>query len=105
MNELTISITNLKVKVEKLTNLHQQFKKDNEQLYADNAELQKTIDEQKITIESLLNNQKNTIETLEKHNQELILSKNEEQNKIVTDTKQKINELVLEIDSCIALLK
>ncbi len=105
MNELTLSITDLKSKVEKLVNLHQQVKKDNEQLYADNENLQKTIDEQKSTIESLLNDQKATLETLENHNKELIKIKNEETTKIVTDTKLRINELVQEIDNCITLLK
>ncbi|MGZ4036070.1 MAG: hypothetical protein ACXVPU_08415 [Bacteroidia bacterium] len=94
MNDLTLTITDLKAKVEKLVNLHQQLKKDNEQLQSDKEKLQKTIDEQK-----------STIETLEKNNQEIINSKSEEQNKIVTDTKLKINELVQEIDNCIALLK
>jgi predicted nuclease with TOPRIM domain len=94
MNDLTLTITDLKAKVEKLVNLHQQLKKDNEQLYSDNEQLQKTIDEQKITIENL-----------EKNNLEITNSKSEEQNKIVTDTKLKINELVQEIDNCIALLK
>ena len=94
MNELTLSITDLKAKVEKLVSLHQQLKKDNEQLYTDNGNLQKIIDEQKITLESL-----------QKNNQELIQNKDEEQNKLVTDTKLKINELVQEIDNCISLLK
>lgn len=87
MNDLTLTITDLKAKVEKLVNLHQQLKKDNDQL-------QKTVEEQKITIEKL-----------EKNNLEIVNSKSEEQNKIVTDTKLKINELVQEIDNCIALLK
>ena len=87
MNDLTLTITDLKTKVEKLVNLHQQLKKDNDQL-------QKTIDEQKITIEAL-----------QKNNQEITINKSEEQDKIVTDTKLKINELVQEIDNCIALLK
>jgi predicted nuclease with TOPRIM domain len=94
MNELTLPITDLKAKIEKLVTLHQQLKKDNEQLYSDNGELQKTIDEQKTTITNLLNT-----------NQELLQDKDKEQNKIVTDTKLKINELVQEIDNCIALLK
>ncbi len=105
MNELTLSITDLKSKVEKLVALHQQLKKDNEQLHLDSQNLQKTIDEQKITIESLHNEQKITIQTLEDQNKELIQSKNEEQNKIVSDTKLRINELVQEIDNCITLLK
>jgi predicted nuclease with TOPRIM domain len=94
MNELTLPITDLKTKIEKLVSLHQQIKKDKEQLYSENEALQKTIDKQTITIESL-----------QKNNQELTQNKNEEQNKIVTDTKVKINELVQEIDNCIALLK
>ena len=87
MNDLTLTITDLKTKVEKLVDLHQQLKKENEELI-------KTIE-----------TQKNTIEALENKNQEITNNNNEEQNKIVIDTKLKINELVQEIDSCIALLK
>lgn len=94
MNDLTLNITDLKGKIEKLVTLHQELKKENEQLAADKDNLQKTIEEQK-----------NTIATLEKNNKELEQLKSEEQNKIVSDTKGKINELVQEIDNCIALLK
>lgn len=94
MNDLTLTITDLKAKVEKLVNLHQQLKKDNEQLSSENGNLLKTIEEQKVTIESL-----------QGKNKELVNTNNEEQNKIITDTKLKINELVQEIDNCIVLLK
>lgn len=94
MNDLTLNIGDLKAKIEKVVKLHQELKKENEQLVADKENLQKTINEQK-----------NTIEALEKNNKELEQSKSEEQAKIVTDTKDKINELVQEIDNCIALLK
>jgi peptidoglycan hydrolase CwlO-like protein len=94
MNDLTHTITDLKTKVEKLVTLHGQLKVDNEQLVAAKASLEKTIDEQKVVIE-----------TLQTNNKELIENKTQEQNKIITDTKLKINELVQEIDSCIALLK
>ena len=94
MSELNTSIKDLKTKVEKLVNLHQQLKKDNEHLYSLNRELQKTIDEQK-----------NTIEGLQTSNRDLIKNKNEEQSKLVSETKLKINELVQEIDNCITLLK
>ena len=94
MNDLTLTITDLKAKVEKLVNLHQQLKKDNEQLSSENGDLLKTIEGQKVTIE-----------TLETKNKELVNTSKEEQNKIITDTKSKINELVQEIDNCIVLLK
>lgn len=94
MNDLTLNITDLKTKIEKLVALHQELKKENEQLISDKKDLQNIIDEQK-----------NTIETLQKNNLEIEQSKSEEQNKIVSDTKVKINELVQEIDDCIALLK
>ena len=94
MNDLALTITDLKTKIEKLVGLHQQLKQDNEQLYTDNGNLQKTIDEQKITIT-----------TLQNENQELTKNKEEEQKQIITDTKFKINELVQEIDQCISLLK
>lgn len=94
MSELTTPFTDLKTKVEKLVDLHQQLKKDNEQLHFHNKELQKKINEQNITIEGL-----------QTSNRDLIKSKNEEQNKLVSETKLKINELVQEIDDCITLLK
>jgi predicted nuclease with TOPRIM domain len=94
MNDLTLNITDLKAKIEKLVKLHQELKKENEQLAAAKKELEGKIEEQKVTIEAL-----------QKSNQEIEQSKSEEQNKIVTDTKDKINELVQEIDNCIALLK
>ncbi len=94
MNDLTLNITDLKAKIEKLVKLHQELKKENEQLAIDKESLQKTINEQK-----------SAIEALEKNNKELQASKSEEKTKIVTDTKEKINELVQEIDNCIALLK
>jgi hypothetical protein len=94
MNDLTISIADLKSKIEKLIELHQQLKKNNELLSNTNQNLEQIIGEQKITIE-----------LLQKNKEELIQSKNEEQNRIVADTKLKINELVQEIDNCITLLK
>lgn len=94
MNDLTLNITDLKAKIEKIVKLHQELKKENELLSAEKENLLKTIEEQK-----------NTIVALETSNKEIQDSKNEEQNKIVIDTKEKINELVQEIDDCIALLK
>ncbi|MDQ3047230.1 MAG: hypothetical protein M3R27_06745 [Bacteroidota bacterium] len=94
MNDLTLTITDLKSKVEKLVGLHGQLKNDNEKLSAENAELHKTIEDQKAQIAAL-----------ESSSRDLIENKNEEQNTIITDTKEKINELVQEIDNCIALLK
>ncbi len=94
MNDLALTITDLKTKVEKLMNLHQLLKQDNERLVIENTSLSKTISEQT-----------NKIDLLEKNNQELEKNKEDEQNKIITDTKSKINELVQEIDQCIALLK
>ena len=62
MSDLTINITDLKTKVEKLVNLHQQLKKDKEEVVVENKKLLKTIEEQKLTIESLQkNNQHETI--------------------------------------------
>ena len=94
MNDLTLTITDLKAKVEKLVTLHQQLKQDNELLTVDNTILKETVEGHKLTIE-----------TLEKNNLDLLQSKNEEHNNVITDTKVKINELVQEIDNCIALLK
>ena len=94
MNDLTLTITDLKAKVEKLVTLHQQLKQDNELLTVDNAILKETVEGHKLTIE-----------TLEKNNLDLLKSKSEEHNNVITDTKVKINELVQEIDNCIALLK
>ena len=94
MNDLAPVITDLKGKIEKLVALHQQLKQENDRLAAENAELRKTVEEQKAAIAAA-----------EQSNRELIRNKNEEQNTIITDTKLKINELVQEIDDCIALLK
>jgi predicted nuclease with TOPRIM domain len=94
MNDLAPTITDLKGKIEKLVKLHQQLKQENDALAAEKTGLQKTVEEQKATIEAL-----------EKSKRELEQKKSEEQNTIITDTKLKINELVQEIDDCIALLK
>jgi len=94
MNDLTITITELKTKTEKLVALHRQLKNENELLWNENKKLQSTTEEQK-----------NIIISLEQEKQQLIHHKSEEQNKIIEDSKQKINELVQEIDDCIALLK
>lgn len=94
MNDLAPVITDLKGKIEKLVQLHQQLKQDNDKLAAEKAELQKTVEEQQAAIAAM-----------EKSREELIRNKSEEQNTILTDTKLKINELVQEIDDCIALLK
>jgi hypothetical protein len=94
MNDLTPTITDLKGKIEKLVKLHQQLKQENDTLIARQAELEKTIQGQKVEMEAL-----------QKINQELDQKKTDEQNNIITDTKLKINELVQEIDDCIALLK
>lgn len=94
MNDLTLTITDLKTKVEKLVNLHHQLKLDKEQIVSEKENLLKTIEEQKITIESL-----------QKNNEEFILNKTEEQKKFITDTQLRIIELVQEVDNCITLLK
>jgi len=93
MDDLTLSITDLKAKVEKLVNLHQQLKKDNERLTLDNIKLLNVIDEQKLQIEAV-----------EKRNLELTVNTKEEQQQVITETKEKINELVQEIENFIALL-
>lgn len=94
MNDLTISITDLKTKIETLIDLHQQLKRTNEEL-----------NNSKLHLEQLIEQQKVTIEIVQKQNEQLIQSKNEEQIGFVADTKLKINELVKEIDDCITLLK
>lgn len=93
MNDLAPTMIDLKGKIEKLVQLHQQLKQDNDKLSAENAGLLKTVEEQKAEIESL-----------KKSNESLLQNKETEQNTLITDTKLKINELVQEIDSCIALL-
>ena len=94
MEDLTLTINNLKTKVEQLIGLHQQLKKDNERLLEDNLKLLTTIDEQKLAIEKSENS-----------NKALNQNNSEQQQQLITDTKFKINELVQEIDNCIALLK
>ena len=94
MSELTLNITDLKGKVEKLVDLHKQLKNNYDQLMAD-----------KLAALNMIEQQKSTIESLKKNIQELTENKQEEQKRIISDTKMKINELVQEIDQCIALLK
>jgi hypothetical protein len=94
MEELTVTITNLKLKVEQLVSLHQDLKKEKEQLSEDNKKLVKTIGEQKLIADRL-----------EKEKLELAENNDNKQKEVISDTKQKINELVQEIDDCIALLK
>ena len=46
MNDLTLNITDLKAKIEKIVKLHQELKKENELLAAEKENLLKTIEEQ-----------------------------------------------------------
>jgi len=93
MNDLAPTMIDLKGKIEKLVQLHQQLKQENDKLSAENTGLLKTVEEQNTEIESL-----------KKSNESLLQNKEAEQHTLITDTKLKINELVQEIDSCIALL-
>ena len=93
MSDLTLNISDLKEKVEKLITLHKAFKKENEDLKSEMDVLKKNIENQSVKIQNL-----------EKENKELLAQKTQEKDKIVTNTNEKINELVQEIDDCITLL-
>lgn len=93
MSDLTLNITDLKAKVEKLVTLHKAFKEENEKLTLELSDFKKTIENQTIKIQ-----------LLEKENKDLLIKKDEEKDNIVTNTNEKITELVQEIDDCIALL-
>lgn len=94
MSNLNSNIVDLKSKVEKLINLHQVLKSENEQLKKSNHELLEVIE-----------NQKNRIQLTESTTSELTTKNSTEQEQRISETKIKINELVQEIDNCIALLK
>jgi predicted nuclease with TOPRIM domain len=94
MNELTNSISDLKLKVESLVDLHKNVSEENKRLKTENENLTNKINEQQKTIAAIQEEQKKIIE-----------NKSEEQNKVITDSKFKIDELVQEIDNCLALLK
>lgn len=94
MSDLSLTITGLKSKVEKLIHLHEKQEQACIKLFHEKQELLKRIEEYK-----------NTINKLEGKNKVLKLAKTfAEINENSSDVKIKINELVREIDKCIALL-
>lgn len=91
---ISLVVSSLQSKVEKLVLQHRKAVEDVKQLKQDNDFLKKT-----------LSNQKERVEELEEKNKVLKLAKSigDEEGKN-TDLKLKINELVREIDKCIALV-
>lgn len=94
MSNIYSVLKSLEGKTEKLLHLHRQIKKELYETQEQNAQLKKSIEEQK-----------QSVHDIEEKNKLLKLSKSlstTHQNK--TELKLKINELIREIDKCVALL-
>lgn len=92
--DISLLVTSLQSKVEKLIIQHKKAIEDAEQLRDDNRFLRKKLSENKVQITEL--EERNKVLKLAR-----TLSINNEKS---TDLKLKINELVREIDKCIALV-
>lgn len=92
--DISLLVTSLQSKVEKLIIQHKKAIEDTEQLKEENRFLRKKLSENKVQITEL--EERNKVLKLAK-----TLSINSEKS---TDLKLKINELVREIDKCIALV-
>jgi flagellar basal body-associated protein FliL len=93
MNDLFTPIAELKLKIEKLAELHLNLKLENEDLKQQLNIQSKTIESQLLEIGNL--------KTL---NQQTVNTTATQQEKLVAETKEKINELVKDVDNCLALL-
>jgi hypothetical protein len=94
MGGVTLTVKQLRSKVEKLIHLHKNAESENSKIKQLNDELIKKTEKQQ-----------NTIKELEERNKILKLAKKiSETDESALETKSKINELVKEIDRCIALL-
>ena len=96
MVAVEVNLEELKIKVEKLINLHLALSRENKNLKLYNHELQQKNEEQK-----------NKISELEDRNKVIKLSQaingnGSDQN--ARDLKLKINEYIRELDKCLALL-
>jgi hypothetical protein len=96
MVAVEVNLEEVKIKVEKLINLHLELSRENKNLKLYNHELQQKNEEQK-----------NKISELEDKNKVIKLSQaingnGSDQN--ARDLKLKINEYIRELDKCLALL-
>ena len=94
MRNLSLSVSDIRSKIEKIVHLHERVKDENFKLIAEKEDLLKAIE-----------SKKNMINNLEERTKILKLAKSlSGVNESSLDTKLKINDLVREIDRCIALL-
>ena len=96
MNSNLEQLKELKIKVEKLINLHLELSRENKSLKLFNHELKLKNEEQKTIISEL--EDKNKVIKLS----QAINGNGSDQN--ARDLKLKINEYIREIDKCLALL-
>ena len=94
MSDLTNRMSGLKIKVEKLVNLHERLVKENAELINTKQKLINQVEDQSTEIKDL--KEKNKINKL--------AQAVSESNQNTRDIKIKINEYVREIDKCIALI-
>ena len=94
MNILTKKTENLTSKINMLVKAHDQVNKENEKLKKNNLELNKRLEDQEKTIQTLKDKNKmvNIAQALK------------EGKKNPSEVKLKINEMVREIDKCIAMM-
>jgi hypothetical protein len=96
MVAVEVNLEELKIKVEKLINLHLELSRENKSVNLFNHELKKKNEEQKNKISEL--EDKNKVIKLS----QAISGNGSDQN--ARDLKLKINEYIREIDKCLALL-
>jgi hypothetical protein len=96
MIAVEVNLEELKIKVEKLVNLHMELGRENKNLKLYNHELKQKNEEQKIKIVEL--EDKNKVIKLS----QAINGNGSDQN--ARDLKLKINEYIRELDKCLALL-
>jgi hypothetical protein len=96
MIAVEVNLEELKIKVEKLVNLHMELSRENKNLKLYNHELKQKGEEEKIIISEL--EDKNKVIKLS----QAINGNGSDQN--ARDLKLKINEYIRELDKCLALL-
>ena len=94
MSDIKIQLSNLKIKVEKLVNLHEQIQSDNTRLIKSEEFLKDKISIQLGEI----------LELKEKNRLIKMANAVTESDQNTRDVKIKLNEYIREIDKCIALI-
>lgn len=97
MIAVEVNLEEVKVKVEKLVNLHMELTRENKNLKLYNHELKQKNEEQKIKISEL--EDKNKVIKLSQ-----AINGNGSSDQNARDLKLKINEYIRELDKCLALL-